>query len=157
MTNYMSRSLPLAVQLKLLQRRFPEGEGSIVRSQLTWHQWIRPHALAHRYQCRLRHKLDEYPTVHCLKPALSVLAPGRELPHVYTRVEPICLCLFRRGRECWSNEMNLANVVVPLTFFWLAEFEEWLYSGIWRGGGTHEIKPEPPTAMPVFPEDRLAA
>jgi hypothetical protein len=156
MNSIMPCPLSLAVQLKLLQRRFPEGEGSIVRSQLTWYQWIRPHALAHPYRCRLQHKLSEYPMVCCIEPALTVLAAGRKLPHVYTHVEPICLCLFRRWRECWNDEMSLANIVMPLAFFWLAQFEEWLYSGVWRGGGTHEIAPEPPTAVPEFPEEHLA-
>jgi hypothetical protein len=56
-----------------------------------------------------------------------------------------------RRRECWNDSMNLADLVVPLTFFWLANFEEWLYSGVWRGGGTHETKCEAPTSVPLFP------
>lgn len=141
------------MQLLQLRRRFQDGQGSIARSRLTWDQWIQPHALAHRYRCRLEHKLREYPTVVCMEPALSALADGRKLPHVYTHVEPICMCLFMRRRECWDDGMSLANVVMPLAFFWLAHFEEWLYSGVWRGGGTHDIIPEAPVTIPIFPSE----
>jgi hypothetical protein len=144
---------PLAAQLLRLMHRFPDGTGQIVRSQLSWDQSIQPHILAHNYLCRLEFKLETYPKVYCLTPALSVLAEGRTLPHVYTRTEPICMCLFMRNRECWNDSMVLADVVIPLAFYWLAHFEEWLYSGVWRGGGTHAIKPNAPKVMPIFPDD----
>jgi hypothetical protein len=44
-------------------------------------------------------------------------------------------------------------VVVPLAVYWLEFFEEWLFTGVWRGGGTHEINPSPPTQPPAFPTD----
>jgi hypothetical protein len=151
MKSLSPRPVSLAAQLMRLQRRFPDGTGGIFRSRLTWELAIQPHALAHTYHCQLEHKLQDYPKVYCLEPALSVLAAGRKLPHVYCRTEPICMCLFMRRRECWNDSMNLADLVVPLTFFWLANFEEWLYSGVWRGGGTHETKCEAPTSVPLFP------
>ena len=49
--------------------------------------------------------------------------------------------------------MLLADVVVPLTIYWLAHFEEWLFSGHWRDGGTHEITIAPPSTPPVFPDE----
>jgi hypothetical protein len=141
------------MQLLLLQRRFPEGAGIIARSRLVWDQSLQPHALAHRYQCRLEHKLQGYPSLCCLDPALSVLADGRTLPHVNSRMEPVEMCLFMRNSECWNDGMVLADIVLPLAFYWLAHFEDWLYSGVWRGGGTHPIPTRPPKRPPIFPGD----
>lgn len=148
------KPLSLAVQLLHLQRRFV-GAGEIRRSRLIWTQTIQPHSLAHAYRCRLEHTLEEFPQMFCLDPQLTVLAVGRELPHVRTRVEPIEMCLFMRRIECWTDDMILANVAVPLASYWLAHFEEWLFSGHWRGGGTHEIDFVAPASLPVFPSDAV--
>jgi len=151
MKSIAPKPVSLAAQLLSLQRRFPAGRGFIRRSLLVWSLTIRPHALAHAYQCKVEHKLQDYPRVYCLEPVLSKLAGGRKLPHVYARTEPTWMCLFMRQRQCWNDGMSLADIVVPMTYFWLANFEDWLYSGEWRGGGTHETKPEPPTSTPLFP------
>jgi hypothetical protein len=144
------RRFSLATQLHSLRVRFPAGSGSIVRGRLTWEQAITPHALSHTYFCRLEYSMLTYPSVYCLDPQLSLFAAGRRLPHVYTRDEPVCMCLFMRRRECWNDTKLLARVVIPLAYFWLAQFEEWLFSGAWRGGGTHDTPPEPPKQTPRF-------
>ncbi len=151
---FRTKPISLAVQLLHLQRRFV-GSGEIRRSRLMWTQTIQPHPLAHVYRCRLEHTLGEYPQMYCLDPLLSVLAAGRKLPHVRTRTEPIEMCLFMRRVECWTDDMFLANVTVPLASYWLAHFEEWLFSGHWRGGGTHEIDFVAPASLPVFPSDAV--
>jgi hypothetical protein len=153
MNYFRQRPLSLAVQLLLLRRRFPDGNGEIHQSRLVWEQAIHPHTLAHTYRCRLEYRLGDYPQMCCLEPPLSVLAMGRYLPHVYTRTEPVHICLFMHRHECWREDMILANVVVPLAYYWLANFEEWLFSGIWRGGGTHPIDSVRPEITPVFPSD----
>lgn len=144
------RHFSLATQLHSLRTRFPEGSGSIVRSRLTWEQTITPHPLSHTYLCRVEYAMRNYPLVYCLDPQLSTLAAGRKLPHVYSRKEPICMCLFMRRQECWNDTMVLARVVLPLAYFWLAHFEEWLFSGVWRGGGTHDTPIDPPKHTPYF-------
>lgn len=49
--------------------------------------------------------------------------------------------------------MSLAEIVVPMAYYWLACFEDWLFSGDWNGGATHEITVDPPKDQPVFPSD----
>ena len=137
-----------------LRGRYPEGHGHVARSRLVWRQNIRPHCLAHTYSCRLEHTLGEYPVVYCVEPRLSSLAEGRNLPHVYSRTEPISLCMFMHKRECWNDGMILANTVVPLAFYWLANFEDWLFSDNWRGGGTHSVAPTKFTHSPIFPGEQ---
>ena len=152
--NYIAfKPIPLMVQLYQLRRQFPEGSGSIVKSRLIWEQKIRPQLLAHTYHCRFTFRPREYPIIECLDPQLSVIANGRRLPHVYDQSEPVSLCLFMHRRDCWDDDMSVAKVVVPLAFYWLANFEDWLFSGTWRGGGTHEIPFDPPTSPPIFPSE----
>lgn len=153
MSYFQARPISLVVQLAHLSRQYPDGQGALRKSRLFWNMEILPHVLAHRYKCRLEYSLNAYPDFYCLEPALTELAAGRPLPHVYSRDEPTSMCLFRRDYECWNDSMLLAKVVVPLAFYWLANFEEWLFSGEWRGGGTHAIKPSPPAAPPTFASD----
>lgn len=155
MSYFRAQPLSLVAQHLHLQRRFA-GNGEIRRSQLRWDQVIRPHSLAHAYRCRLEHTLGDYPRVFCVDPKLSEIAGARKLPHARSRTEPIELCLFMYRRECWNDTMKLADVVVPLTAYWLAHFEEWLFSGHWRGGGTHEIEAIAPTELPIFHEELAA-
>jgi hypothetical protein len=136
-----------------LKQLYPEGRGSVVHDRLVWFQHIRPHILFHEYLCRFEYSLGRYPRVYVIDPALSQLAGGRDLPHVRSSEEPVALCLFVYDEACWSPDMLLGKVVVPMAFFWLACFEDWLFSGEWRGGGTHPITPCPPTTPPVFPAD----
>ena len=145
------RLLSLAAQVHALRARFPDGCGTIKRGRLIWEQSITPHPLAGTYHCRLNYAMREYPHVSCLHPQLSTLAGGRTVPHVYRREEPVEMCLFMRQRECWGDTMSLARVVMPLAYFWLAHFEEWLFSGVWRGGGTHETRESTPSDRPAFP------
>jgi hypothetical protein len=86
-------------------------------------------------------------------PPLTIVAAGRKLPHVRSREEPIAMCLFMHEKACWNDNILLGQVVVPMAYFWLASFEEWLFTGIWRGGGTHEITFNPPKVTPIFPDD----
>lgn len=153
MNFFRHRPLSLAVQLLHLKRRFPDGDGAINRSRLVWEQAVHPHALAHVYRCRLEHRLGDYPQMYCLEPPLSALAKGRRLPHVYTKTEPVHICLFMHRIECWRDDLILANVAVPLSYYWLANFEEWLFSGVWRGGGTHPIDFVRPELTPLYPTD----
>lgn len=65
------------------------------------------------------------------------------------------MCLFMRRLECWNDGMILSKIVVPLAYYWLANFEDWLFSGVWRGGGTHPVDPEVPASLPIFPGEDL--
>lgn len=153
MSMVAAKPLSLTVQLMHLRREFPAGSGAVVRDKLVWIQKIRPHPLFHEYLCRIEYVIGLNPKVFVLDPPLTTLAAGRDLPHVRTHEEPIALCLFVYHEACWNGMMILAKVVVPMTYFWLASFEEWLFSGEWRGGGTHSIEPSAPTVPPIFPAD----
>jgi hypothetical protein len=152
--------LSLAAQLMQLRAHYPTGQGAITRSTLYWEQAITPHALSGTYQCHLEYQLCCYPHMYCVDPPLSVLAAGRRLPHVYQRAEPVQLCLFMHNRQCWNDNFLLAKIVLPLTYYWLAHFEHWLFTGDWLGGGTHPVPSCPPSGLPRLdarnePQDTL--
>lgn len=152
--NYVrGRQISLTVQHMHLKQLYPEGQGSVVRDRLVWLQRIRPHPLCHEYLCRFEYSLDGYPKAYVLDPPLTQLAAGRDLPHVRSSREPVAMCLFVYDETCWNPTMLFGKVVVPMAFFWLACFEDWLFSGEWRGGGTHSITPCVPSATPIFPSD----
>ncbi len=136
-----------------LKRLHPAGAGRVVKDRLQWSQRIRPHALAHEYLCRLEYCRYWYPKMCVIDPPLIQLAAGRKLPHVRSTEEPVAMCLFLQEEDCWNPSMLLAEVVVPMAYYWLACFEDWLFTGQWHGGGTHEILPDPPATSPVFPAD----
>jgi hypothetical protein len=153
MNHIRRREISLTVQLMNLKRIFPSGTGDVVRDRLVWLHHIRPHPLAHVYLCRVEYCLHQYPRMFVLDPPLTSLTNGRKVPHVRTREEPIAMCLFFQDTTCWSPDMLLAEVVVPMAYYWLACFEDWLFTGQWHGGATHEITPSPPTISPIFPAD----
>lgn len=155
MKYFRDPTISLTAQLAALRRLYPEGRGAVARDRLMWEQRIRPHPLCHDYLCRLEYSLREFPRCCVIDPQLTSLAGGRVLPHVRSIDEPISMCLFVYESGCWNSGMLLGKVVVPMAFFWLACFEDWLFSGEWRGGGTHPITPCPPSSAPVFPADLL--
>jgi hypothetical protein len=101
----------------------------------------------------VEYSFEQFPHAYCLEPELTVLAKGRRLPHVYTHTEPVFMCLFPVGPSFWHNRLWLSDIVIPQIFLWLANFEEWLFCGTWRGGGTHSIPFDPPKRTPQFPGD----
>jgi len=126
----------LGRQLISLRRRYPDGQGEINRGALTWLDWLRPSPLGRDYLIRLYHTPGAAPAVYVLTPSLSELAGGRDVPHMYSQKEGK-LCLYRPKFGEWEPAMFLSETIIPWTILWLFFFEEWLFSGEWKGGGEH--------------------
>jgi hypothetical protein len=56
--------------------------------------------------------------------------PGESLPHTYNTGT---LCLYEPDE--WTDSMYLADTIVPWTTEWLINYEIWLATGDWHGGG----------------------
>jgi hypothetical protein len=75
-----------------------------------------------------------------MEPSVRVVEPGLESrggeapPHLY-RGEKLCL-YYPRFNE-WHGGMFLAHTIVPWTSEWLFNYELWLATGEWFGGGIH--------------------
>lgn len=99
---------------------------------------VAPSPLARLYRCLLLMRPIGLPEVFVTSPNLNDLAPGRQLPHVYSHDErgtQLCLWL-PRARE-WVPQMKMAETFLPWTAEWLDYFEEWLITDEWTGGGEH--------------------
>lgn len=69
---------------------------------------------------------------------------GESLPHVYSDGT---LCLHLSGE--WNEKMYLVDSIVPWTAEWLANYEIWLATGDWNGGGEWPLGRSPPDELPA--------
>lgn len=72
---------------------------------------------------------------------LTMLAGGRDLPHIYHN--PDRLCLYLPGTVQWDASKRLDLTIIPWTHLWLIYFEEWIVSDDWKGGGKHPGEDDP--------------
>ena len=128
--------LSLAQQQLLLRQQYPDGIGTVRRSELRWRCPVRPTAVSRLYEIELRYRIAGVPEVFVASPDLSDLAGGKELPHVYSQTDQR-LCLYLPGSGEWRSVYSIAATIVPWAYEWLFFLEDWLGSGKWRGGGTH--------------------
>ena len=112
------------------------GSGRLTRKGLEWRYSAKPTPVSRTYQLRMTYTLAAAPDVTVTWPTLVGLADGRRLPHVYSQ-DPARLCLYMPSTGEWRRQLTLAATVVPWSALWLYYFEDWLASGVWRGGGQH--------------------
>ena len=127
------KTTSLAVQAGHLQKLFPSSRVSFKRSQLTWVVTLQPSPLSQTYKVRLQYKLDERPDIEVLEPTLEE-RDGQRPPHLYPKGR---LCLYLPRMNEWNGEMLLADTIVPWISEWLLNYEIWLATGEWCGGGEH--------------------
>ena len=63
------------------------------------------------------------------------------IPHIYSnKIDPGLpfLCLFDPHINEWSAKDMIARTTVPWTERWLINYEFWLATGRWSGGGRHD-------------------
>jgi len=125
--------ISLTLQQVALRRFFPESSVWIRRSELTWMATLVPYPLSQTYGVRLRYKLTGNPEVEVLAPCLKKRGSDKP-PHLYPG-ERLCLYLPRIGE--WNKTMFLSETIVPWTSEWLFNYEVWLATGEWCGGGVH--------------------
>lgn len=95
--------------------------------------------------------IDVQPLVQVLDPVLERHASYEEgpLPHIYeNRSDPDFpfLCLFDPDVPEWSLNDLIAETTLPWTERWLLNYEFWLATGLWRGGGRHPSSEDPKAA-----------
>lgn len=112
------------------------GSGKLSRYSFTFDFKAKPTLLSREYSIRIIMKKGKSPDVYVLEPNLSVLANGRDIPHLYSQKKHR-LCLYLPCACDWSHGKSVGSTIVPWTFVWLYYFEEWLYSDVWKGGGEH--------------------
>jgi hypothetical protein len=123
------RPLNLAQHALALRQGFPGATLSLRGGRLVWTSWLQPTPLSRRYFVRIELGHDGLPHVRVIEPQLESRG-GASLPHVYREGT---LCLYSRGE--WHPGMSLVLTIVPWASEWLMNYEIWLATGEWHGGG----------------------
>jgi hypothetical protein len=106
-----------------------------------WTGYVEPHLTRHKLE--IRYALGSFPEVRVLAPPLTRLPGNTEgaLPHVYPPTDDPTLCLFDPEAGQWDWSMAIAETTLPWACDWIACYELWLITGVWRGGGRHARDP----------------
>lgn len=62
------------------------------------------------------------------------------IPHIYENRNELLLpflCLFDPDAKEWTPDDSLTETTIPWTERWLFNYEFWLATGFWEGGGRH--------------------
>lgn len=79
---------------------------------------------------------------------------GEPPQHVYRLGCPPAfprLCVFDPQTDEWTREKSIADVLMPMVIKWFVFHEDWVTTGIWRGGGRHPDVPESEEECPKPP------
>ena len=85
---------------------------------------------------------EAQPRVQVLSPILERHSDFEEgpIPHIYeNKLEPSLpfLCLFDPDAMEWTTDDLISETTIPWTERWLFNYEFWLATGFWDGGGRH--------------------
>ena len=127
------KNISLAIQSFNLRKAFPESMCHIKHNCFTWEADLTPSPLSEIYTVRMNYKLKKGPDIFVLKPKLMV-PEGKRLPHTYSGKR---LCLYYPGAGEWRGDMVLSKTIVAWISEWLLNYEIWLATGKWCGGGIH--------------------
>jgi len=135
MATYRQPPISVAQQYYSLNKGIP-GQGKLTHKNLIWEYAIQPTPLSRKYSLLLKYNLNKSPEVCVISPDINLLADNKIIPHLYDQ-DKARLCLYLPSSGQWNKNMLLINTIIPWSSLWLFFFEEWLYSGEWKGGGKH--------------------
>jgi hypothetical protein len=125
---------------------FATWEGTLTPIAQSYRIWIRYFPERYLDEVTISHP---YVTVKVLDPLIAPdpRGTGERTPHVYRYHQPAhspALCAWDPTDEPFSPAVFVADHVIPAVVRWLVFYEDWLDTGVWRGGGKH---PDPDAAM----------
>ena len=123
------RGLNVAQQALALSRHFPGSRVNVRAGTLRWSGQLQPTEISRVYTVEVALGHDRIPRVRVLAPPLTTRR-SESLPHVYGDGT---LCLYTPGE--WRSSMFLAWTIIPWATEWLINYEIWLSTGEWFGGG----------------------
>lgn len=138
----MSR-ISLLHQQGALKSYFPGS--TVIRhgeKELIWIHTLTPTALSKSYKVKLHYKELEGVKVYVLEPKLALAKGKFLLPHVYSTPQQR-LCLYYPDGKEFHDGMFYVRSIIPWTSEWLYQYEIWVGTGVWHGGGIdHETVAE---------------
>jgi len=113
------------------------GNGQMEKTYFVWEFDAKPSVFSRVYKVRVKWQYNENaPKVYILNQEVREVAKQKEIPHLYSQAK-VQLCLYYPKYQEFSKAMSLCETIMPWTYLWLSYYEEWLYSGEWKGGGIH--------------------
>lgn len=123
-----ANGLSPAQQAFRLRASFPGAKCVVKAGRLVWTGVLQPTPLSHWFRVEITYRVRQQPRIRVLD-ALET-RDGMSLPHVYADGT---LCLNEPSE--WRSSMYIADTIVPWAAEWLANYEIWLATGDWHGGG----------------------
>lgn len=113
------------------------GSGKLEKNHFYWEFDIKPSDFSKVYRILFIWEFSKVsPRVYILNNEIHNVAKEKSIPHLYSQ-EQIRLCLYYPTYNEFSRSMSLCETIIPWTYWWLSYYEEWLFSGEWKGGGIH--------------------
>lgn len=131
---FPERPVSLAEQIAVMKLHFPNFHLRWKKNIVTWIGAIQPTRLSNNYTIKIIHQLHRAPNVYVLKPQLTNGPEGETIPHTYPENR---LCLYHPRKQEWSQQMRIAETILPWASLWLFYYEIWQATGEWLGGGEH--------------------
>jgi hypothetical protein len=144
------RGLSPAQQAFALHAYFPDAKGTLKRGRFVWTGMLQPSPLSRSYCVQVDYEPPRPPRVRVLDRLET--RPGEALPHTYNTGT---LCL--HDPDEWTASMYIAHTIVPWTAEWLINYEIWLATGDWHGGGEWPPRRGVPEKRPDANERSAAA
>lgn len=128
--------LALEVQQKFLEKTYPNSRVNEVDNGFDWYMDMTPKPDSYTYTVKIEVRKNCVPQVQVVSPMPLPKAPGKkEYEHINHPQHLQYLCLNVRGE--WTPDMRISDTFVPWASEWLLNYEYWLVTGEWEGGGLH--------------------
>jgi len=126
------------------------GSGKLEKDYFYWEFDAKPSDFSRIYKVLLIWEFNKVaPKVYILNKELHDVTKEKVIPHLYSQ-EKIQLCLYYPLYNEFSRSMSLCETFIPWIYWWISYYEEWLNSGVWKGGGKeHEIKKQDKKISPL--------
>ena len=96
---------------------------------------LQPTPLSRMYKILIVYIQGYTPYAYVLNPSLNELKNSDKIiPHLYDH-ERYKLCLHYPYSNDYNSNEEIGQQYIPWIKHWLYYFEEWLYTGEWKGGG----------------------
>jgi len=120
------------VQLRDMAEKFPEFKPRRRGNEAIWEGFFRPNEACAKYLVRIEALSGQRPRVNILEPELRIPPEKYKETHCFSDGS-LCLHL----HEQWTPDMYIADTIVRWIPVWLINYEYWLATGLWHGGGKH--------------------
>lgn len=128
--------LALPVQKRLLESTYPNSWIRDKSNGFDWYMEMKPKADSLTYTVKIEVRQNFVPQVQVVSPMPLAYAPGKtSYEHINHPQHLQYLCLNVKGE--WTPDMRIADTFVPWAAEWLLQYEYWLVTGKWDGGGHH--------------------